>query len=169
MARFTLPLTPGDWIEGYHGHFYSSITQQALEPNVTQAVVFENTVLSEGVTVEQDENEYFSKIVVANPGVYNIQFSGQIHHLSGGGQGEIFTMWFRKNGTDISQSRTIWHVPNGKYSAPALNFFVTAENPGDYFQLVGYPDNAKIVLEATPNGEDIPAVPSMIITVHQVG
>jgi hypothetical protein len=168
MARMTLPLTPGDWIEGYHGSFYSSVTQQASQPNVAQAVVFENTTLSEGVTVEQDDNNYFSKIVVANPGVYDIQFSGQIHHLGGGGVGEIFTMWFRKNGTDIPHSRTIWHVPNGKYGVPTLNFFVTAENPGDYFQLVGYPDNTQIVLEATPNGDGVPAVPSMIMTVNQV-
>jgi hypothetical protein len=168
MARFTNPLTPGDWVEGYHGEFDSMTTQAATVPNVTQAVMFENTILSEGVTVEQDENEYFTKITPANPGVYNVQFSGQIHHTGGGGGGETFSMWFRKNGIDIPNSRTVWHVPNGKYAVPVLNIFLTAENPGDYFQLVGHPDNAAIVLESTPASESLPGVPSMILTVNQV-
>jgi hypothetical protein len=169
MARFTLPLTPGDWVEGYHGEFTSTTTQQALVASTTQAVMFENTELSQGVTVEQDDNDLYTKLTFENPGVYNIQFSGQIHHLGGGGGGEIFTMWFRQNGVDIPNSRTIWHVPNGKYNVPVMNIFVQTINPYEYVQLVGYPDNTQIVLEYTPNGGGMPAVPSMIVTVNQVG
>jgi hypothetical protein len=168
VARFTNPLTPGDWVEGYHGEFLSLVTQQALAANTPQAVAFETTVLSEGVTIEQDDDEYYTKITFANPGVYNIQFSGQIHHTGGGGGGEIFTMWFSKNGTAIPASRTIWHVANGKYLVPVVNILETIETPGDYVQLVGYPDNTAIVLEYTPNGGGIPAVPSLILTVTQV-
>lgn len=168
MSRFTNPLTPGDWIEGYHGLFESMTTQAATVPNTVQAVMVENTVLSEGVTVQQDTNGYYTRLVVANPGTYNIQFSGQIHHTGGGGSGEIFTMWFRKNGIDIPNSRTIWHVTNGKYLVPTLNLFVTAETPGDYFQLVGYPDNIAIKLEAVPAANGLPGVPSMIISINQV-
>jgi hypothetical protein len=169
MARMTLPLTPGDWVEGYHGEFTSTTTQQALAPNVTQAVMFENTELSQGVTVEQDDDDLYTKLTFENPGVYNIQFSGQIHHLGGGGGGEIFTMWFRQNGIDIPDSRTIWHVTNGKYLVPVVNLFIQTTNPYEYVQLVGYPDNAQIVLEYTSNGSGIPAVPSIIITANQVG
>ena len=168
MARFTNPLTPGDWIEGYHGEFVSLTTQQATVANTTQAVMFEETILSEGVTVEQDDDDFYTKLVFANPGVYNIQFSGQIHHLGGGGTGEIFTMWFRKNGIDMPDSRTIWHVANGKYLVPVVNILETIETPGDYVQLVGYPKNTSIVLEYTPAGGGIPSVPSIILTVTQV-
>ena len=168
MARFTNPLTPGDWIEGYHGQFISTTTQSAIIASTTQAVMFENTVFSEGVTVEQDDNGYYTQLTFANPGTYNIQFSGQIHHTGGGGGGEIFTMWFRKNGTDMPDSRTIWHVANGKYLVPVVNIFETIENPGDYVQLVGYPDNTSIVLEYNAASAAGPAVPSVIITAAQV-
>lgn len=168
MARMTLPLTPGDWIEGYHGQFMSTTTQAATVPNVTKAVMFEDTIYSQGVTVEQDDNGYYTKLVVENPGVYDIKFSGQIHHTGGGGGGEIFTMWFRKNGQDIPDSRTVWHVPNGKYAVPAINLFVTAESPGDYFQLVGYPDNIAIKLEYIAGTPTLPGTPSMIITINQI-
>lgn len=168
MARMTVPLTPGEWVEGYHGHFMSTTTQAAAVPNVTQAVMFEDTIYSQGVTIEQDDNGYYTKLVVENPGVYDIKFSGQIHHIGGGGGGEIFTMWFRKNGIDIPDSRTIWHVPNGKYAVPAINIFLTAENPGDYFQLVGYPNNIAIVLEYIAGTPTLPGTPSMILTVNQV-
>lgn len=169
MARVTNPLTPGDWIEGYHGEFDSTTTQQASVANTVQAVMFENTLLSQGVTVEQDDNGYYTKLVFENPGVYYIQFSGQIHHLGGGGGGEIFTMWFRQNEVDIPRSRTVWHVPNGKYLAPVMNIFVTTSLPDEYVQLVGYPDNTQIVLEHIPAGANGPASPSIIITANQIG
>lgn len=171
MARFTHPANDGTGISSvlpFHGSFYSTTTQQALVPNVTQAVMIENTDLSYGVTVQQDENGYFTKITMENPGVYDIKFSGQIHHLGGAGSGENFKMWFRKNGVDIPDSMTVFHVANGRYAVPALNIFVTADNPGDYFQLVGYPDNISIVLEYIPATLTEPASPSMIVTVNQV-
>lgn len=172
MARFTNPADNGSGISAvlpFHGEFNSTTTQQALLPNIPQAVMVENTVLSQGVTVELDENNFYTQITFENPGVYDIQFSGQIHHLGGGGNGELFTMWFRKNGIDIPNSRTLWHVANGLFLAPTLNFFVTIENPNEYVQLVGYPNNTQIVLEYLTPGTDGPGSPSMIITVNQVG
>jgi hypothetical protein len=168
MSRFTSPLTPGDWIEGYHGEFLSLVTQQAVTANSPQAVILGTTILSEGVTVEEDDNGHLTRITFANPGVYNVMFCGQIHHLGGGGGGEIFTMWFRKNGTDLPNSRTIWHVSNGLYAVPTLNIFETIESPGDYIQLVGYPTNTKIVLEYIAASSSGPETPSIILTVNQI-
>lgn len=171
MARFTHPAIFDGGLDALvvpHGEFISLTTQQAPTPNVTQAVMFEQTVLSQGVTIEKDNNNYYTKITIASPGVYNIMFSGQIHHLGGGGGGEIFTMWFRQNGVDIPASRTIWHVPNGKYFVPTLNIFVTTTNENEYVQLVGYPDNSQIVLENVPANGSQPGSPSMILTVNQV-
>ena len=171
MARFTHPAIFDGGLDSLvipHGEFISLTTQQSSVVEVTQAVMFENTILSQGVTVEQDNNGHYTKIVVESPGVYNLMFSGQIHHLGGGGGGETFTMWFRKNGVDVPNTRTIWHVPNGKYTVPTLNIFLTSENPNDYFQLVGHPDNTQIVLEHIAATNDHPGVPSMIMTVNQV-
>jgi hypothetical protein len=171
MARFTHPANDGSGVSAvlpFHGSFSSTTTQQASVASVPQAVIFENTLLSQGVTIQQDENEYFTKITFENPGVYDIKFSGQIHHRGGGGTGELFTMWFRQNGIDIPNSRTLWHVANGLFLVPTLNLFVTIENPNEYVQLVGYPTNTQIVLEYLTAGTDGPGSPSMILTVNQI-
>lgn len=160
----------GSLTDAYHGSFYSLLDQQATVPNVTQAVVFEQTDLSNGVTVETDGNGYKTEITFQYAGVYNIAFSGQLHHRGGGGSGENIFMWFRQNGNDIPNSNTKLTVPNGRFIVAAWNIFVSV-NAGDNVQLVGYPDNASITLEhidASLTPPIQPAVPSVILTVNRV-
>ena len=158
----------GTLSDAYHGSFYSLLDQQATVPNVTQAVVFEQTDLSNGVSVTTDIDGYKSKITFQHPGVYNIAFSGQLHHRHGGGSGETIFMWFRQNGTDIPSSNTRLTVPNGRYLVAAWNIFVTITTSGEYVQLVGYPDNTSITLEHIDATAIQPAVPSMILTVNRI-
>ena len=158
----------GTLSDAYHGSFYSLLDQQATVPNVTQAVMFEETVLSNGVSVVADDDGYKTKITFQYPGVYNIAFSGQLHHTGGGGEGEHIFMWFRQNEIDIPASNTKLTVPNGRFIVASWNIFVTITTPGEYVQLVGYPDNINIVLEHLDATATQPAVPSMILTVNRV-
>lgn len=175
MARFTHPASDGSGISAvlpYHGSFYSMTTQHATVANTTQPVMFEVTDLSYGVTVEMNELPvpYKSRITFENAGVYNLAFSGQLHHTGGSGSGNIY-MWFRKNNQDIPDSNTKMAVTtNSPYIVAAWNIFVTV-NAGDYVELVGYPDTTAIVLETIPartSAPVSPAIPSMIMTVNQV-
>lgn len=174
MARFTHPANDGSGISAvlpFHGAFHSDTTQQAVLPNITQAVIFEHTDLSQGITIQPDENGHLTKFTIDNTGVYNFQFSGVLHHLGGGGNENNIYMWFRKNGVDIPNSNTKLTVPtNAPYTVAAWNILITAE-AGDYVQLVGFPTNASIVLEALPaqtTNPVYPAIPSLIMTVTQV-
>lgn len=171
MARFTHPANDGSGISAvlpYHGQFISLQTQDATVPNVTQAVMFETTVLSYGVTIANGTEGYPSRVIFENAGVYNLAFSGQLHHLGGGGTGQDIFMWFRQNGVDIPDSNTRLTVStNSPYVVAAWNIFVTVE-AGDYVELVGYPTNHQIVLEYIPSANGHPAIPSMIMTVNQV-
>lgn len=162
------PGPAGTLSDAYHGSFYSLLDQQATVPNVTQAVMFEETDLSNGVTMVADEDGYKTKITFQYAGVYNITFSGQLHHTGGGGTGESIFMWFRQNGNDIPASNTKLTVPNGRFLVAAWNIFVTIVTPGEYVQLVGYPDNTSITLEHIEATATQPAVPSMILTVNRV-
>jgi hypothetical protein len=151
----------------YHGSFYSLIDQQASVPNVTQAVVFEETDISYGVSIQNDINGFPSQIKFDFAGTYNIQFSGQLHHRGGGGSGEKIFMWFRQNDIDIPNSNIKLTVPNGKFVVAARNIFVKVL-PNDYVQLVVYPDNASIALEHLDATLTQPAIPSVILTVNKI-
>lgn len=169
MSRFTHPAIFDGGLANLvvpHAQFISLQTQQALVPSVTQAVMLETTVFSQGVTIENGTEGYLSRITFENSGVYNIAFSGQLHHLGGGGPADTIFMWFRHNGIDIADSNTRITVPNGKYAVAAWNIFVSAE-AGDYVELVGHPDNISIVLEYIASNAH-PATPSVILTVNQV-
>jgi hypothetical protein len=173
VANAGIPGPPGPMgslQDAYHGSFYSLLDQQATVPNVTQAIVFEETDLSNGVTVEQDGDGYYTEITFQYAGVYNIAFSGQLHHRGGGGNGESIYIWFRQNGNDIPATTTKLTVPNGKFVVAAWNIFVSVSD-GDVVQIVGYPDNASIALEhmdATLTPPIQPATPSVILTVNRV-
>lgn len=171
MARFTHPASDGSGISAvlpFHGSFISLTTQDAPVPNVKQAVMFEETVLSQGVTVVNGDAGYPSRITFENAGVYNLAFSGQLHHLGGGGTGQDIFMWFEQNGVVIPDSNTRLTVStNSPYVVAAWNIFVSVE-AGDYVELVGYPTNHQIVLEYVPANGSTPAIPSMIMTVNQV-
>lgn len=157
----------GSLQDAYHGSFYSLLDQQALVPNVTQAVVFEKTSFSNGVSIQADVNGFLNKIVFQYAGMYNIDFSAQLHNLGGGGSGENIFIWFRKNGIDIPDTNTKLTVANGKFVIASWNIFVNVNN-GDFVQLVGYPDNASITLEHLDATETQPAVPSIILTVNRI-
>ena len=172
MARFTHPAIITGGISGLsvpHGSFVSLTTQQAQTAGVKQAVMFEETLLSQGITMENGIGGYPSQITFENPGVYNIAFSGQLHHVTGGGGGagsSVF-IWFEKNGQKIPDSNTKLSIDTGNYAVAAWNIFVEVES-GDYIELVGYPETVDVVLEYIPSNGTYPASPSVILTVNQV-
>jgi hypothetical protein len=147
---------------GKYGSFYST-QDQSLAKDAVGSLTFNNTDLSNGVSIVSN-----SRITIANTGVYNLQFSAQIHHIGGGGSGETINVWFSKNGVDIADSNTRYTVTSStKYSVAALNFFVNA-SAGDYYEIVWSTDNANIIIEYEPAGAH-PAIPSVILTVNQIG
>jgi hypothetical protein len=129
--------------------------------------MFEETDLSNGVSITLDENNYLTKITFQYAGIYNIAFSGQLHHRGGGGSGETIYMWFRKNGIDIPATNTKLTVPNGKFIVASWNIFVSV-SAGNNIQLVGYPNNASIALEHFDETLTQPAIPSVILTVNRI-
>ena len=111
--------------------------------------------------------ENSSKLVVEETGVYNIQFSAQIHNTGGGGSGELMYIWFRKNGTDIPNSATAMHVSSNQYRVMTVNLFEPL-NFEDYLQVYWSTTNANIRLEAIAAASPHPAVPSIIVTMNQI-
>jgi len=145
-----------------YGSFYSTV-DQSLAKDATGPMTYNTTDLSNGVSVVSS-----SRITLANAGKYNIQFSAQFHHLGGGGSGDTVNIWLAKNGSPVADSNTRLTITSStKYSVAAWNFFVDASS-GDYYEIIWSTDNANIVIEHEPAGAH-PAIPSVILTVNQIG
>jgi hypothetical protein len=154
----------GKFINTPHGAFHSSIDQVAANTTTAYPVYFGTTDISNGVTVASD-----SRLTVAVDGIWNVQFSLQIKNVSNDGQD--FDIWFRKNGTDIDDSNSRFHVSARKSTGDAshtlasLNFLVSLV-AGDYVEVVGCVTSTDVSLEAFPadTSPTRPAIPSAIAT-----
>jgi len=154
----------GKFLNTPHGAFHSSIDQVAANTTTAYPVYFGTTDISNGVTVASD-----SRLTVAVDGVWNLQFSLQIKNVSNDGQD--FDIWFRKNGTNIADSNSRFHIAARKSTGDpshiiaAMNFFVEMV-AGDYIEVVGCVTSTDVSLEAFPAGTSPtrPAIPSAIAT-----
>jgi hypothetical protein len=154
----------GKYLNIPHGAFHSSIDQVAANTTTAYPVFFGTTDISNDVTIASD-----SRITVAVDGIWNLQFSLQIKNVSNDGQD--FDVWFRKNGTNIDDSNSRFHIPARKSSGDAshliaaLNFFVSL-SAGDYVEVVGCVTSTDVSLEAFAAGTSPtrPAIPSAIAT-----
>ena len=154
----------GKFINTPHGAFHSSIDQVAANTTTAYPVYFGTTDISNGVTVASD-----SRLTVAVDGIWNVQFSLQIKNVNNDGQD--FDIWFRKNGTDIDDSNSRFHISARKSTGDAshiiasLNFLVSLV-AGDYVEVVGCVTSTDVSLEAFPAGTSPtrPAIPSAIAT-----
>lgn len=153
---------------GYYGSFYSTETQTASTSNEVLNITFNNTDLSNGVSIVDGY-----KITMANAGIYNIMYSAQLNKLVGAGQDATINIWLKKNGINASNNvpstDSRFEVDNDfRYIIGTVNYFVDA-NPGDFYVLAWMPSivQGRILYEG-PNGVH-PAIPSVLLTVNQVG
>ena len=153
---------------GRHGSsasYYSTADQGPFAANTIQAMTLNETDWQTGITLNSN-----SRITFTNAGKYNIAFSAQTHQTNSSG---IINIWLNKNGTPLSNTNTKFDITaNNPYAVAAWNFFVNAA-AGDYYQIMWSSSDNHTVLEAlaaTGSGATLhPEIPSVIVTVNQVG
>lgn len=114
-----------------------------------------------------------SRITVPNTGIYNLQFSAQIVNTDN--EQHNVKIWFRINGSDVTNSATDITIPSRKtsniygYGVAAWNIFLSL-TAGQYVELVWLPSSTLVTLEHVPLSESpaVPAIPSIIATMNQV-
>jgi hypothetical protein len=110
---------------------------------------------------------------VAQPGLYNLQFSIQIKNTTNSSADVDF--WFRKNGTDIAKSNSRFGISARKSSGDpshvivALNYFVSLA-ANDYMQIVWRTSDVAVTIETFAAGTSPtrPSIPSVIATMSFV-
>lgn len=150
---------------GYSGSFFSTQSQTG-SANSAQAMTLNNTDFSNGVSIANN-----SRVTIAHAGKYNVTFSAQLHNNSGASA--TVNIWLRKNGLDVENSNTRVSVAsNDPYAVAAWNFFVDAA-AGDYYEIIWSSSSANTGIDYEAgqviNSIYHPAIPSVILTVNQVG
>jgi len=165
-AVFATILGPrgGKYINNPYGAFQDGTDQVAANTTTAYAVTFDTTDFSNGVTLSNS-----SRLNVSQAGIYDIQFSIQFKNTTNDGQD--VDVWFRKNGTNIANSNSRFHVIARKSTGDpshliaALNLFVSL-SANDYVEIMWNPTNVGVSIEhfATSSSPTRPAVPSVIAT-----
>jgi hypothetical protein len=150
-----------------YGQFSSTVTQSG-SANTAYPMTFDTIDFQVGVVLAPFPNN--SRITVVNTGIYNIQFSTQLHTTAN--QFVDFSIWFAKNGLDIANSNTdftIEKINGGGFLVAALNFLVQLQS-NDYVELKYSKTTSQGQLQA--KGPQInptrPGTPSAIVTVTQI-
>jgi hypothetical protein len=158
----------GKYINFPYGAFQDSTDQVASNTTTAYAITFDTTDFSNGVTLSNS-----SRLNVTNPGLYNLQFSIQLKNTTNDGQD--VDIWFRKNGTNIANSNSRFHLPARKGSGDpshiiaSLNFFIDMA-ANDYVEIMWRTENTGVTIEhfGTSTTPTRPAVPSVIATMSFV-
>jgi hypothetical protein len=154
----------GRWINVPYGAFQDGTDQSAANTTTAYAITFDTTDYSNGVTLSNS-----SRLNVAQDGIYNIQFSVQLENSTNDTQD--VDIWFRKNGTDVTKSNSIFGLPARKssgdpsHSVAALNFFISLL-ANDYIQIMWRTSNIGVTIQqyAAGTSPTRPITPSVIAT-----
>lgn len=157
--------------EGFWGSFWSTIDQPNPTANTVMYMTVNNydTNNNDVVWYNNDGSGNYREIQVLNAGIYNFQFSAQITHDNSSLDG--MQIWFRKNGTDVTASNSKISIKeNGQNSVASWNYiFDLAAN--DRVAVMWASDMTAMFLDAVAAQTSpftAPAIPSVIITIHQI-
>jgi hypothetical protein len=163
-----LSINNGFYVDGNkqfnYGQFSSTQTQSG-SADTAYSMTFNTTDFSKGVSLISG-----SRITIANTGIYNIQFSSQLHTTVN--QAVDFSIWFAMTGSNIANSNTdftVEKISGGGYQVAALNF-LTQIASGSYIELKysKTTDQGQLQAKGIQSTPTRPATPSAIITVTQV-
>lgn len=140
---------------------------QGSTANVATLLLMNTTDYTSGVSLTAS-----SELLFAHAGVYNIQFSAQL--FNSGNAPDNFTIWLKKNGTDIPATASIATTPEVHGGIPgagivAANFYVDVL-VNDKIQFYWSSDSSYTVIATYPSdGLPVhPASPGFVATVTQV-
>jgi hypothetical protein len=152
---------------GYFGSFYDTTNQTGVANSVLTMGLNNSDPWNNGVSIVSGD-----RITIANPGVYNIQFSAQMVKNAGNTATHAH-IWLSQNGVDVPISASQLGFPsNTVYVIAAWNFFFKTTVANEYVQLKweinSNVNNAVAITSAAASGT-IPAIPGLIVTVNKVG
>jgi hypothetical protein len=151
------------------GQFWSNATQTVTSANTEYQFTFNNSGPASNVVLGTGASN--SRIIVNQPGTYNIQFSAQIDKETGGGTLASAYVWFKKNGTAVPDSAGFVTLNTNLEVVQSWNILNTVTSAGQYYE-IAYAASSTVFSFPTIAGNvtvGYPASPSIIVTVTPVG
>jgi len=149
------------FIDAPNGLFFSTADQTLAATNTKYDITFNETYLSNGVSVV-DTN----KITCTVGGVYNFQFSAQAKSTSSSAK-QIYLM-INRDGTDISYT-TRQNTLSGSNEHLAVNWSFSIDvQANSYIKLRWAGDSTDIILEASTATTPHTGIPSAVLAVNYV-
>lgn len=143
-----------------YGSYYDVTDQVASSVNSATPMKFGVTEYAYNISINSQ-----TQITFATGGVYNIQFSAQLHDSGGGSS--VIDIWLAKNGVAVGNTNTKIVMNANSYQVAAWNFFVNAA-AGDYYQIMWATSDIDGIIQYDPFASPVPATPSVILTVNKI-
>jgi hypothetical protein len=151
---------------GSYGSFYDTTIQTNPVVNTPNSMSFNETAITNGVSISGSISPFNTYIKTENAGVYNIQFSAQVEKTDSGT--DEIDIWIRKNGIDLEDTATKLTLSgNNTKAVAAWNWFVPSA-ANDYYQLIWSSDDTGMRLFAEPSSSVHPGIPSVIATANRI-
>lgn len=150
-----------------HIMVYDTTTQTIAATNTAQVVTFNTTDGTAGISLVTFGGKA-SRITLPAVGVYFFSVSAVVQATA---SNKTLSVWFRKNGSDVTASNTRVVCLNGEPTILSLGINLNCTTAGDYYELWmgGTDTSAGIYATAATAGPPVePAVPSIIVSVVQV-
>lgn len=146
------------------GDFSSTVTQSIANTANPQAVTFDTTVNTQGISLISS-----TKMTVASAGYFLITFTTQAHITAGSNKN--LWVWLRKNGVDVINSAQDTQFNAGPPVYITGNY-VLQMAANDYIEVWIAGDSTACQIQAqvaSAGPPAYPASPSMQVTITQVG
>ena len=147
---------------GLYGSFFDTTTQTNPTASLANAMRFNTTDFSNGVSIVNN-----SRITIDSVGVYNIQFSAQLDKTDSGS--DQIDIWLRKNGVNVDNSNTTAELAGNNVEEVAAWNWLVNSNSGDYYEIMwsSADTDIRLLARGTQSTPLRPAIPSVILTVSQ--
>jgi hypothetical protein len=153
----------GRYVSTPYNQLTGNSSQTAANTATAYAVSLDTSEYPDGISIASG-----SRIMFAQPGVYNIVYSLQLKNTNN--DLETVDIWFRKNGTDLTNSNTRFAIPARKsaetpsYLVAVTPIMVDITAANQYIEIMWRVSNTTVSIEQIPavaaNPGVTPAIPA---------
>jgi hypothetical protein len=155
MVRPTVPMGLD------YGAFDSTVDQTLSATNTPTAVTYNNTLLSNGVTLSNN-----SRLNVAQAGFYQVDVNVQLRSTNS--SAKSFYLWLRKNGSDVADTTRIYTIAANNEDRIVTMTYKISLQATDYVEVYWAGSATALLLDAVTGIAFAPDAPSAIVSLTQI-